>query len=129
MLPSPVRFTSHLIEGAGRGRQLEVPTMNVNVKKVPPDLDHGIYACRVFLQPNDMNTWVMGAAHYGARPVFHDSVSFEVHVIDHDVLYPPDVLTIEIVARIRDVQNFENVEALKAAIADDVKQARAILRI
>ncbi len=69
----------------------------------------------------------MGAMHYGPRPVFNDSESFEIHILDEVIDVPPLDIIVEIVARLRDVQNFPDADALKAAIVEDIRQTRAIL--
>ena len=109
-------FTARVIPGAGRGGRLGVPTLNLNLDDVPKDLPHGIYACRVGA--------LLGALHYGPRPVFDDSVSCEVHLIDTVVAIPPTEVKVEIVQRLRDIKNFDSEEDLIWQMNEDIRSAR-----
>lgn len=66
--------------------------------------------------------------HYGPRPVFKDTLSCEVHILDESPEKTPTTLTVEIIQKIRDVQNFDSVDALKRQIQKDIDEARAILK-
>ena len=124
LLDPPIRFSARTEHGAGRGRKLRVPTINVTIEDAPPSLMHGIYACRIVLDGQSR----MGAMHYGPRPVFKDSESLEIHVLDADVTNVPETVAVEVVARIRDVRHFIDADALTSAIADDISAVRAILK-
>ena len=124
LLDPALRFSAHVVHGAGRGRKLKIPTINVALGDAPPSLMHGVYACRIVLDDRQY----MGAMHYGPRPVFADSESLEVHVLDAALTAVPEEVTLEVVARLRDVQNFPDAQSLKNAIADDIRSVRAILR-
>lgn len=66
--------------------------------------------------------------HYGPRPVFHDTESCEVHLIDASPTRVPVEVTVETVARLRDVRDFPTVEALQEQMDRDIEEARAILQ-
>lgn len=118
-----LRFSARTVRGAGRGRGLKVPTINMDLSDAPKSLEHGIYVCRVGLDGKSYD----GALHYGPRLVFNDSESLEVHVLDSHIDDVPERIDIVILARIRDVRDFPDAEALKAAIADDIRITRGIL--
>jgi riboflavin kinase/FMN adenylyltransferase len=109
----------------GRGKGLGTPTVNLASKDVPPGLDEGVYA--VFVWIDEGGERFSGALHYGARPVFGDPPACEVHVLDTVLEKTPRGVEIEVVERLRDVEYFPSVEALKEAIARDIARARAIL--
>ena len=69
----------------------------------------------------------MGAMHYGPRPVFADSVSFEIHLLDVVPKERPENVDIAIVGKIRDIKHFPSPEALKTAIEHDIREVRAML--
>jgi len=122
--PFPLEIKrAKVVSGAGRGRGLNVPTLNIDLNAVPSGLSHGIYACWI----NIGGRKYMGAMHYGPRPVFKDSDSLEIHVIDSIIAQPPETADLTVVARLRDVRNFPGPEELKAAIKTDIEQVRAIL--
>lgn len=121
-LTDPIRFTATIIRGSGRGKDLGIPTFNLNLHEIPSDVTRGIYAGSVSI--DGLN--VPAAMHYGPRPVFQDSDSFEVHVLGNvnDDLHALDVT---LVARLRDVQNFASAEAMLRQIEDDIAATRAIM--
>ncbi len=100
-----------------------IPTVNLHLEDVPSGLLEGIYACWVTMN----GTKIMGALHYGPRPVFHDSVSCEVHLLHTELRDAPEELTIEPVGRLRDVRDFRSPEELRAQIEHDVADTRAML--
>lgn len=67
--------------------------------------------------------------HYGPRPVFDDTISCEVHVIDKIVPVPPGTLHVTVRDRMRDVTDFSHQEALLEQIQSDISAARAILGV
>jgi riboflavin kinase / FMN adenylyltransferase len=97
--------------------------MNLDLSAVPTELEEGIYACKALVD----GMWEVAAMHYGPRPVFKDSTSCEVHLIDRLVVMAPEMLEVEVVAYLRDVRDFASVEELQAQIAQDIEQTRAIL--
>lgn len=124
-LPEPIRITAApIVSGASRGRRIGIPTLNIDLSVIPKELQHGIYACWIRIGDKQYR----GAMHYGPRPVFQDSETFEVHVLDAVLNESPETVDIDIVARIRDVQNLESIEALKKAIAADIEAVRAMLK-
>ncbi len=112
-----------VIAGRGRGKNMGVPTINIDPASVPGELSHGIYACRITLNGKTY----MGAVHYGPRPVFKDSNTFEVHIIDETVKTVPASVDIEIVGFIRSVLDFPSPTALVEHIQKDIEEARGML--
>ncbi len=118
-----MRFSARTQTGSGRGKTLSVPTINVSLDDVPTELAEGIYACLLHIGDATYN----GAMHYGPRPVFNDSDSCEVHLIDNTLDSVPNVVEIEPIQRIRDVQDFANAEALTTQMRKDIAEIRGIL--
>ena len=120
-LPS---FEAAVVSGAGRGRRIGTPTLNLDLAAVPRELDDGIYACRARLdgeaEPRD------AVMHLGERPVFRDSRTCEVHLLDGP---PPETARVAVLdlAYIREVRDFPSPDALLERIAQDIAEARAIL--
>ena len=120
-----VSFSAHTIGGSQRGHALGFPTVNMNVEEVPREVEEGIYAGWVRCDENSER--YPSAIHYGPRLFHQAGMSFEIHVIDCVLHSPPTTVTVELIERIRPVQNFPDEAALAAQIAQDVARARAIL--
>lgn len=120
----PMTIRGKVIQGSGRGRSLGTPTINVDPTSAPGDLQHGVYACFVTLD----RTKMMGALHYGPRPVFHDSLSLEVHILDAMITEVPPSIEIEIIGRIRDIRHFASKEELFLRIQTDITEVRGMLQ-
>lgn len=115
-----------VVHGAGRGRGLGYPTLNIATpsdRQLPKD---GIYAMRVVLEGEVLPA----AANLGVRPTFEERGPriLEAYLLDggHADLYGREIEA-RFVARIRDERRFDSVEALMAQIAKDVEAVRAIL--
>ena len=71
-------YTAHVITGAGRGKGLGFPTVNL---EIPPQLTiaEGIYAVDVEVA----GARYKGAMHFGPIPVFNDpKPSLEIFILD-----------------------------------------------
>lgn len=120
---SSFRFNARTRTGAGRGKDMGTPTINMRLEDVPAEMEHGIYACWAHVD----GRWIAGALHYGPRPVFKDSVSCEVYLLDVTIESLPERIDIQTVGYIRPVMDFPSSAELVARIQDDVAQTRAML--
>ena len=157
MITAPIHsFIVHPIRGAGRGKGLGYPTINVRLEDVPDEIEEGVYAGWITIdnqQPTVNNQQLIvdsrqrsvsranpakrdervdcrrfpAAIHYGPRPFFDDTVAFEVHLIDYSPTPVPDSFTLKLVKRLRSVRHFSTVQSLKEQIAMDIDQTRDIL--
>jgi riboflavin kinase / FMN adenylyltransferase len=130
-----MQFSASTIRGAGRGKSLGTPTINLNLEDIPSELEEGIYACltsgeRGALRPcsGQAGSGERAVLHYGPRPVFNDFKSCEIHLLDTDIQEAPKKITIQIVQKLRDVKDFASQEDLIVQIKEDIAQARGILR-
>ncbi len=122
-MPS-MRFTGTVVRGLGiGGTRVRIPTINIEVACVPAKLSHGVYAGKVLLQGHLLSA----AIHYGPRPAVKAPESFEIHVLDTHIVSPPKKIEIEILQRLRDIKDFPSMDALREAIANDVKRTREIV--
>ncbi len=110
--------------GAGRGRDMGIPTVNLYPadRLLPP---FGVYATRLYL---DDASWP-AITNVGTRPTFDDGdrVSIETLAL---APFPDDVhgreLSVSFLARIREERTFASADALREQIGVDVAAARAI---
>src|SRR6202161_2539655 len=112
-----------VVRGRERGRTIGFPTANLasETECIPPD---GVYATRVILDDGPHPS----ITNIGMRPTFSEHArSIEAHIFD----FTRDIygmrIKLELVERIRPEKKFENAEALKTQIAEDLKKAREIL--
>jgi riboflavin kinase / FMN adenylyltransferase len=112
-----------VIRGAGRGRELGVPTANLDTTNelLPP---HGVYATTVTID----GVVHAGVTNIGLRPTFDDvaGTTIEVHVLDAERDLYGKTLRVGFVQRLRDERRFPDVDALKAQIDADVRRARRL---
>ena len=114
------------------GRQLGFPTANLDLHHElhPPP---GVYACLAHLSTgSDAPARTLPAAcNIGFRPTVSgerpDKPLVEVHVIDFEGELYDAYLEVEFVQFLRGEMRFSGLDALRAQIDADVKQAREIL--
>lgn len=120
-----------VVKGAGRGRTIGVPTLNLEPpdprKLLPPD---GVYAVRVTIGKRETgNVQRYGAMmNQGPRPTFGEQArTLEIHLFDFDGELYGETVHVEWVRRLREVQAFPSREALAAQLERDRQAARATL--
>jgi riboflavin kinase/FMN adenylyltransferase len=118
-------FAGRVGRGAGRGRELGYPTLNVELgsrrKLLPP---HGVYAVTIASTHGTFG----GMMNLGARPTFGDgNVGLEVHAFDATGDWYGAFVKVEFVARLRDTLRFSGPEVLVEQLGIDAQQARAIV--
>jgi riboflavin kinase/FMN adenylyltransferase len=131
-LGRPYSLRGVVERGAGRGRTIGVPTINLTSpdprKLLPPD---GVYAVRVQVEGKGDGGRVArygGMMNQGARPTFGvHARGLEIHLFDFTGDLYGATVTVEWVHRLRDVQTFPSREALIDQIGRDATAARAVL--
>ena len=126
-----------VVRGAGRGRTIGVPTLNLEApdarKLLPPD---GVYAVRVRILESGSRIQTPGSKildyggmmNQGARPTFGEQArTLEVHLFDFDGELYGETVDVAWVRRLREVQVFPTREALVAQLERDRQAARATL--
>ena len=116
-------FTAGVVKGSGRGKGLGTPTINLDPVALTDIGREGIYAAWAIFDGDR----VPAVMHAGARPVFLDTPSVEIHLLDAPPATVPDELTVEVVEFLRPVQDFDSVQELQAQIRRDILLARATL--
>lgn len=113
--------------GDRRGRTLGFPTANVGLGGLLHPVA-GVYALFAGVTQGRGVEWVPAVGNLGKRPTFAgEEERLEVHLFDFsDDLYGRRVC-FRFVARLRPERKFDGLEALKAQIALDCRDARAIL--
>lgn len=123
LLGRPLKYTSLVIHGAKRGRELGYPTANLKVNEdiLLPKI--GIYAVKVIYK----NAIYEGMASIGTNPTFKEDqghLSVEVNIFDYSNNLYGEELQLEWHAFIRDEEKFDSKEALIAQLKEDEKNIR-----
>ena len=115
---------TYQIKGAGRGKLLGFPTINLFI---PPtvSIPYGIYAAWIEIGKNRF----MGALHYGSIPTFDSPApSLEVFLIDANErlipAFPIPAIQVELVKFLREVVKFDDSKRLIDQIGKDVIDVR-----
>ena len=124
-------LTGVVERGAGRGRTIGIPTINLAPpdprKLLPPD---GVYAVWVDVGERETGSGKRygGMMNQGPRPTFGIAArALEIHLFDFAGELYGETVTVEWVRRLRDVQTFPSREALVDQLGRDAIAARAIL--
>lgn len=115
-----------VIHGAGRGKQINFPTANVDYPPHKAIPSNGIYACWATLGDKKF----MAATSVGFNPTFtpeRQIQSVEAYLLDFDHDIYGETLKLEFVTRLRNEEKFTSVEALIEQIGRDVIRTREIL--
>ena len=125
-LGRPYALTGVVERGAGRGRTIGIPTLNLapaSRKLLPPD---GVYAVRVAVGGGRYG----GMMNQGSRPTFGVTArGLEIHVFDFAGDVYGERVRVEWVRRLRDVRTFPSREALVAQLDLDRAAARDSLNL
>ncbi|WP_019947070.1 bifunctional riboflavin kinase/FAD synthetase [Hymenobacter aerophilus] len=120
-------FTGTVVKGRQLGRTIGWPTANIEcpekLKLVPA---RGVYAVRATTAAGQ--TWP-AMLNIGVRPTVAGDLAqtVEAHLLGFEGDLYDQPLTVEFVARLRDEQKFDGLDALKAQLAQDAEAARAAL--
>jgi riboflavin kinase/FMN adenylyltransferase len=117
LLGHPYTISGRVVHGAKLGRGLGFPTANIVLRRPPPLA--GIFVVEV-------DGLGRGVASLGRRPTVNPVPVplLEVHLFDWERELYGEHLRVRFVEKLRDEQKYDGLEALKAAIARDARQAR-----
>ena len=141
LLGHPVVVSGVVVRGDQRGRLLGFPTANLlsEPHKLLPM--NGVYAAQVHIEhpaesdardqlPVSYTQKVWNSVvNIGVRPTFGGQQRLvEAHLLDVQLELYDQRITIDFMARLRNEQRFNGIDALKAQIAVDAQQARLLLQ-
>lgn len=117
--------SGRVAHGRKLGRELGFPTANIVLPRRAPLA--GIYVVEVHGADADQpDRWLPGVASIGRRPTVNEVAMplLEIHLFDFaEELYGRHLRT-RFLAKLRDEQKYPGLDALRAAIARDVQQAK-----
>jgi len=116
---------SHVASGDKRGRELGFPTANLKLEATLQPA-FGVYAVRA--RPAGGTQSYDGVANFGIRPMFLlPQPLMEVHLFDFSGELYGEILSVELIAYLRQEMSLPSLEALKAQMTADAKEARRVL--
>jgi riboflavin kinase/FMN adenylyltransferase len=120
LLGHPFSLTGEIRPGAGRGRTILFPTLNmVPEQELLPKL--GVYATEAVVKGNVFQS----VTNVGTRPTFDgQGVTVESHLFGFDEQISGGAMEVRFHTRIRDERKFSGPEELRAQIGRDIAAAR-----
>ena len=125
LLTRPFTIEGQVVHGDKRGRELGYPTANMELANYLRPR-YGIYAVRARL---DDGRKLEGVANLGVRPSFDPPKELlEPYFFDFDGDLYGRAIEVGLIAFLRGEAKFDSLDALKAQMAADCEEARAILQ-
>jgi riboflavin kinase / FMN adenylyltransferase len=115
-----------LVAGAGRGRAMQAPTLNLAPENelIPPK---GVYITRISL---DDGPTMDAVTNIGVRPTFNETdLTIETFVLNRSVPEGAARARLDFLRRLRDERKFESAEQLRQQIGLDVQRAQRFFRV
>jgi len=121
-----IEIEGKLVSGAGRGRTMHVPTLNLESEnELIPKM--GVYVTRISL---DDGSSMDAVTNIGVRPTFNESnLTIETFVLNKAVPAGAERARLAFLHRLRDEIKFASAEALRQQIAVDVQRAEKFFRM
>lgn len=122
LLGSPYSISGRVIVGNQLGRQLKVPTANMQLRRIRSALS-GVYAVEI---EGAGKTPAFGVANVGTRPTVGDLIEaiLEVHIFDFDSDIYGQKIKVTFRKKIRDEKKFSSMDELKENIFGDINYGR-----
>jgi riboflavin kinase/FMN adenylyltransferase len=123
LLGHPFILSGRVAHGQKLGRTIGFPTANIALKRTVVPV-RGVFAVRLYWDGSDIYD---GVANVGFRPTVNgQTCRLEVHLFDFSGDLYGKRVEVELIAKIRDEQPFESLDALKKQILNDANEARAL---
>jgi riboflavin kinase/FMN adenylyltransferase len=123
LLGHPFILSGRVAHGQKLGRTIGFPTANIALKRTVVPV-RGVFAVRLYWDGSDIYD---GVANVGFRPTVNgQTCRLEVHLFDFNGDLYGKRVEVELIAKIRDEQPFESLDALKKQILNDANEARAL---
>jgi len=125
LLGYPYYIVGKIVAGAGRGKELGVPTANIK-PLVGVFLRKGTYAVRAWVSGKSF----AGAMSFGTRPTFKEKREIiEVYLLNFSGSIYGETMKVELLERIRGEKTFSSAFELKAQMEKDILKVKKIVRV
>jgi riboflavin kinase/FMN adenylyltransferase len=121
-----IQLEGKIVPGAGRGRTMQVPTLNLEPdNELIPRV--GVYVTRVSI---DRSPFMTAVTNVGFRPTFNETrMTIETFVLKDSVPETAAKERLEFLYRLRDEKKFQSADELRAQIALDVERSQKFFRL
>ncbi|MEO0515414.1 MAG: bifunctional riboflavin kinase/FMN adenylyltransferase [Planctomycetota bacterium] len=133
-LGRPFSLTADVVKGEQRGRQLDIPTANLDARQIAPHIipADGVYAGLAELSgegPSEPAGHYACAISVGVKPTFGTkALTVEAHLLDYDPSPADDLygqpITLHFARWVRDQYPFPGVGPLREQLFRDIEQTR-----
>lgn len=132
-LGRPFSLTATVVQGEQRGRQLGIPTANLDPHQLAPMIipADGVYSGYASFdqsprpQTPDPKPQCPAAISVGVKPTFgQKTLTVEAHLLDHDADLYGQTITLHFARWVRDQYPFPGVDALRHQLQRDIQQVR-----
>lgn len=122
LLGRPYAMSGRIAHGEKLGRELGFPTANIALPTRAPLAGIFVVECQI----EGETGWRPGVASVGRRPTVNPTAAplLEAHLLDYAADLYRRHLRVRFLRKLRDEQKYDDVPALRAAIAGDAAQAR-----
>ncbi len=125
-LGRPHRVEGVVVHGYRRGRELGFPTANIASPPYTALPADGVYAGRFVIAGRHLPA----AVSVGSNPTFSGTVrTVEAYVLDVDEDFYGHEVGVDLIARLRGQERYDDLGALVAAIENDVARTRVVLGV
>ena len=127
LLGKPYGIYGRVVYGKQLGRQLGVPTANVNLRRYRSPL-HGVFAVTAIFTDG---TQVQGVANIGVRPTVNGLKKplLEVHLFNFSRTIYGEVIDVVFHHKVREEKKFASLDELKVQLQTDISQARKFFNL
>lgn len=115
------KIKGEVIHGRGNGKKVGMPTANLDIKDV--QIEYGVYACYVYIKDKKY----LGVCNIGIRPTVDSQKTIEVNIIDFDEDIYGEIITIELISKLRDIVKFNSLQEVKKQVDKDIIKTRELL--
>lgn len=126
LLGHPYRIGGRVGYGKQLGRQLGVPTANVQLRRYRSPL-HGVFAITAHRADGNAHP---GVANVGVRPTVSGSTRpiLEVHLLDFTGNLYGERIDVEFHRKLREEQKFESIDKLQEQLQKDIAEAKQLFK-
>lgn len=119
-----------VLRGAGRGRKLGIPTVNIEPDSRLVLPDDGVYLGKVIDMGNPGQERMPAVINIGDNPTFGDRQKrIESHILDFEGDMYGKVIRVDFLERLREEIKFDTSHSLQKQIAKDISRARRYFKL